>query len=564
MLSPCRWIHRAGARAVAERYASIFGRGDGPSTSGFFIELSHHLLPDDDWLVAESAALAAELGLPVVVTNDVHYATADDRELHDVLTAIRHGRTLDTLADLRRPDGESYLKSGAELAALADGFDRGRPRRGLARGDRDVGRDRGARARSTSASSATASRASRCPRGDAVLVPVGAVLGGCPSAVPPADVGGRQAAGPRARRHRAGRPRRVLPHLLGPHALREGAGDPGPGPGQRDQLDRVVHPRDQPGRADRPQPPVRAVHQRGPDDLPGRRHRLQLGAARGGHPVRLPALRAGAHGHGLQPRHVPGALGGARGGLRAGVPAAARRSGRQGARDVRLGHGPARPRGGRRVRRVLPTDGRGTAGRGPGGGAGRGTRPRRRDGPAAAAGPARREGAALAPAADSRRTRTHHDRSPGSATPDGGHEAEAEPFREDPLAPVTDDPTGRPVRRRGRTGRHPGERGLAAGRSRHGLPGPGAGAPCRWTRTTACRSPRRARPTDSGAPACGTHRRTRAPTSSSVARGRARRRRRRPAAVPRSGCRTGSAGSSSAPASTASRAISRSTRAGCS
>ena len=35
---------RAGARAVAERYARLFGRGDGPATSGFFIELSHHLL----------------------------------------------------------------------------------------------------------------------------------------------------------------------------------------------------------------------------------------------------------------------------------------------------------------------------------------------------------------------------------------------------------------------------------------------------------------------------------------------------------------------------------------
>ncbi|HEV8698449.1 MAG TPA: PHP domain-containing protein [Candidatus Limnocylindrales bacterium] len=114
---------RAGARAAAERYASIFGRGDGPSSSGFFIELSHHLLPDDDWLVAESAALAAELGLPVVVTNDVHYATPDDREFHDILTAIRHGRTLDTLGDLRRPDAESYLKSGEQLVALADGFD---------------------------------------------------------------------------------------------------------------------------------------------------------------------------------------------------------------------------------------------------------------------------------------------------------------------------------------------------------------------------------------------------------------------------------------------------------
>ncbi len=114
---------RAGARAVAERYATLFGRGDGPATSGFFIELSHHLLPDDDWLVAESAALAAELGLPVVVTNDVHYATAEDRELHDVLTAIKHGRTLDTLADLRRPDTESYLKSGDELVAFGASLD---------------------------------------------------------------------------------------------------------------------------------------------------------------------------------------------------------------------------------------------------------------------------------------------------------------------------------------------------------------------------------------------------------------------------------------------------------
>ncbi len=114
---------RVGARAVAERYATLFGRGDDPASSGFFIELSHHLLPDDDWLVAESVALAAELGLPVVVTNDVHYATPDDRELHDVLTAIKHGRTLDTLADLRRPDGESHLKSGDELAVLGGSFE---------------------------------------------------------------------------------------------------------------------------------------------------------------------------------------------------------------------------------------------------------------------------------------------------------------------------------------------------------------------------------------------------------------------------------------------------------
>jgi DNA polymerase III alpha subunit len=112
---------RAGARLVAERYAGLFGRGDGAAGSGFFIELSHHLLPDDDWLVAGSAALAEDLGLPVVVANDVHYARREDRELADVLTAIRHGRSLETLGPLRRADGESYLKSGEELARILPG-----------------------------------------------------------------------------------------------------------------------------------------------------------------------------------------------------------------------------------------------------------------------------------------------------------------------------------------------------------------------------------------------------------------------------------------------------------
>ncbi|HET9853369.1 MAG TPA: PHP domain-containing protein, partial [Candidatus Limnocylindrales bacterium] len=91
---------REGARAAAQRHARAYGTLN--------IELSHHLLPDDDWLVAEHVALADELGLPVVVTNDVHYARPEDRELHDVLTGIFHGRTLETLGSLRRPDSESY------------------------------------------------------------------------------------------------------------------------------------------------------------------------------------------------------------------------------------------------------------------------------------------------------------------------------------------------------------------------------------------------------------------------------------------------------------------------
>ncbi|MCU0506635.1 MAG: hypothetical protein MUE82_12880, partial [Chloroflexi bacterium] len=126
---------REGARAAAERLARAFGTstagavGPGPAargrprpgavvSAGFVLELQHHLLPDDDWLVAETIRLAAEVGLPVVVTNDVHYALPADREMHDLLAAIRHGRSVAELGPLRRPDAESYLKGAADLLAL--------------------------------------------------------------------------------------------------------------------------------------------------------------------------------------------------------------------------------------------------------------------------------------------------------------------------------------------------------------------------------------------------------------------------------------------------------------
>ena len=113
---------REGARAALERLAWLVGSGE-----HLYVELQHHLLPDDDWLVAELARLAHETGLPTVVTNDAHYAWRSDRELQDVLVAIRHGRDLDASAHLRRPNAEYALKSGAELAALPPGDPSGDP-----------------------------------------------------------------------------------------------------------------------------------------------------------------------------------------------------------------------------------------------------------------------------------------------------------------------------------------------------------------------------------------------------------------------------------------------------
>ena len=106
---------REGAADTLRRLAKVFG------DDSFFVELQHHLLPDDDWLVGESVDLANAAGLPVVVTNDAHYARPAERELQDVLVCIKHGKTLDESGHLRRANGEYHLKSGAEMAALPPG-----------------------------------------------------------------------------------------------------------------------------------------------------------------------------------------------------------------------------------------------------------------------------------------------------------------------------------------------------------------------------------------------------------------------------------------------------------
>jgi DNA polymerase III alpha subunit len=100
------------ALATAQRWASHFPDGD------YAVELSHHLAPDDDWLIAQLAELAERASLPVVVTNEVHYADPGGHRLQDVLVCIRHGATLDEARELLLPNAEYRLKSGAELARI--------------------------------------------------------------------------------------------------------------------------------------------------------------------------------------------------------------------------------------------------------------------------------------------------------------------------------------------------------------------------------------------------------------------------------------------------------------
>ena len=113
----------AAAREAAQRWAQRFPDGD------FAVELSHHLEPDDDWLIAQLAGLAHDAGLPTVVTNVVHYAQAGGHRLQDVLVCIRHGATLDEARELLLPNAEFRLKSAVELARIGVGLPDARARR---------------------------------------------------------------------------------------------------------------------------------------------------------------------------------------------------------------------------------------------------------------------------------------------------------------------------------------------------------------------------------------------------------------------------------------------------
>ncbi len=101
------------ARRIAGEYKDLFG------PERFFLELQKQGLAEQDKVNPELAAIAAELGVRTVGTNDVHFLTRDDKPAHEILTCISTGKTLQD-AKLTYPP-ELYLKSPAEMrSALRD------------------------------------------------------------------------------------------------------------------------------------------------------------------------------------------------------------------------------------------------------------------------------------------------------------------------------------------------------------------------------------------------------------------------------------------------------------
>jgi len=112
--------HAAGLIALAgaaprddlEALVGAFGR------KNVFLELQRHFETRDAWNERAITAQAAAFGLGVVATNDVRYATAAQRIVHDVLTCAREKLTVDEIGRRLPPNGERWLKPPRAMAEL--------------------------------------------------------------------------------------------------------------------------------------------------------------------------------------------------------------------------------------------------------------------------------------------------------------------------------------------------------------------------------------------------------------------------------------------------------------
>ncbi|MGA9836511.1 MAG: DNA polymerase III subunit alpha [Gemmatimonadaceae bacterium] len=96
------------ARETAHWYANLF-------RDRYYLEVQAHDSEGQAQLNERVFALAREVGLPVVATNDAHFLTAADHDAHDVLLCIGLGKDRES-RDRMRYDKGLYFKSAPEIA----------------------------------------------------------------------------------------------------------------------------------------------------------------------------------------------------------------------------------------------------------------------------------------------------------------------------------------------------------------------------------------------------------------------------------------------------------------
>src|SRR5436305_4132054 len=82
------------------------------------VELQRHHRRDEEHRNIALVDLARRFHLPLIATNGVRYARAEDKELHDILTCVREGRNVDNAGRLLGVNRERHIKGADEMAAL--------------------------------------------------------------------------------------------------------------------------------------------------------------------------------------------------------------------------------------------------------------------------------------------------------------------------------------------------------------------------------------------------------------------------------------------------------------
>ena len=94
---------------VTEKLVRIFGQ------SNVYVELQRHGEREEEWRNQAAIRIAHRLHLPLLATNGVRYATAYDREILDVFTAIRHHTDLEHAGRLLSVNQQRHLRDAREM-----------------------------------------------------------------------------------------------------------------------------------------------------------------------------------------------------------------------------------------------------------------------------------------------------------------------------------------------------------------------------------------------------------------------------------------------------------------
>ena len=99
-------------RETVERLVRIFG------PKNVYVEVQRHQEREQEWRNQAAIRIARSLHLPVLATNGVRYASAYDREVLDLFTAVRHHTELDHAGRLLALNSQRHLRPAREMVVL--------------------------------------------------------------------------------------------------------------------------------------------------------------------------------------------------------------------------------------------------------------------------------------------------------------------------------------------------------------------------------------------------------------------------------------------------------------